>query len=134
MIITAVIVVVAAVIGMAVINEIMKSSANLDTSTQNNQNWTTKVLSPCGHGITSLSLYNATGSSTAYTENTHYSLVKKTCTLSNLTAAIWQTNYNVTYVYADDETYTSALSRTIAGYVVPIGLLGTLALAIWVAL
>lgn len=134
--ITVIIMIVGAVVGMSIINAIMTNAANLDYSAQGNLNWTEgtgKTLSPCDLGIDAVTITNTTNGA-AYTENTHYSLAKATCLVKNLTTSVGSSNFNITYTYSDTQTYSSSLSRTIATYIVPLGLLGVLAMAVMIAL
>ena len=136
MLVGAVIAVVAAVVGFSIIDSIMVNAANLDKSTQNNQNWTSgsKIVSPCDLGIDSvITIVNATGGQ-ALTETTHYTLDKSTCKFTPADTSTKGYLFNVSYYYSDTSTYSSSTSRLIAGYVVPIGLLGVLAMAVLVAL
>jgi hypothetical protein len=132
----AIILIVSAVVGMSIINSIMTDAANTESSTQGTLNMSTLQtagylqLTPCQNGINALTAITVTGG--ALTENTNYSLDKSLCRIKNMTAVT--PLINVTYDYSDTSTYSSSLSRTIAGYVVPIGLLAVLGMAVMVAL
>ena len=134
--ITVIIMIVGAVVGLSIVNSVMTQAANLDYSAQGSLNWTSPAgytLSPCNLGIDAATFTNATNGA-AYTADTHYSINKDTCLVKNLTQGVGSTLFNVTYTYADTQTYSSSLSRTIAAYVVPLGLLGILGMAVMIAL
>jgi len=131
-----IILIVSAVVGMSIINAIMVDAANTESSTQGSLNMSTLqtagglYFTPCQNGVNTLTAIPKTGGT--LTENVNYSLDKSLCIIKNLTAVT--PLINITYDYSDTSTYSSSLSRTIAGYVVPIGLLAVLAMAVMVAL
>lgn len=92
----------------------------------------TYTLAYCGNGMTpgTITCYNSTTAS-AEILSTSYNVTEATCKIeSNVAideaAGGW---WNCSYEYADDNSYSSPLSRTVASFIVPISILGALVLA-----
>lgn len=133
-----VILLVSGIVGFQIINEIMTDAANPTPASQGNINLSTgsATLTTFGNGLVpnSQTVTNWTNGA-SFTEGTHYSIDDDTGVISNLTTEIGVCcKYNITYFYTGDDTFSSSTSRTIATYIVPIGLLGILALAAGIGL
>ena len=123
-----IILVVSGIVGLAILNDVVTDTANPLAGSQNSLNISpTGTLTTIGNGLVADSqvIINASNGA-ALTEGTDYTIVDATGIITNV-AVTGDTTVNVTsYAYTDATNYESALARTIATYIVPIGLLSML--------
>lgn len=129
------------VVVSAVLDDVVTTSSqtyviaknSLDSNNEFNMSSGTHTLYYCGNGLTtsSLTCYNSTTASAAILASS-YNVSALDCVLSSNVAMNGAAGYiwNCSYEYAGESTYSSGLSRTIVSYLVPIILLGALALAV----
>ena len=133
---TIVMVVVAGIIGLAILNSVMTTTSNLSAGSMGEQNMSGSgiTLNKIGYAIESgtIIVMNSTDNAVITTSfiNKDYNTGVINCTTSERCASL----KNVTWTYMSKDGYSSSLSRTIGIYVVPIGLLGLLAIAAMIAL
>lgn len=131
--ITAVIIgLVSAVIGFTIIDQIVAPAANPSSGTLNE--FTTNTSLGEGYGLIegALVIINASDSTDTLTIVDDYNITFNSGVL--VIGYEWDGNsMNATYDYVQAEYLNSSLSRTIVSYVVPIGLLGVLAMAAFLA-
>lgn len=126
---------VALVVVAVIADDVITDSSQTYVTTQGNINVSAaaQTLTACGNGVTpdSQSCSNYTNAA-AFTEGTDYEIEDITCELSAVSGTcldVGNCKMNCTYEYAGATSYSSPLSRTIAGYLVPLALLGALVLA-----
>ena len=136
LIIGTIIALVSGVIGFVIIDQVLKQSTQEYSGTAQQITMSTSgtQLTDCESAIVvgSETLINATDSTDTLTISTDYNL--SGCSV--VSSAYWDGNaVNVTgYRYTKANYFSSSLSRTIGTYVVPLGLLGILAMAAFMAM
>jgi co-chaperonin GroES (HSP10) len=136
--ITAVIIgLVSAVIGFTIIDTIVTPMSNSVVGSVGEM--TTNRTLGDGYGVKqgTLVITNATQSTEVLLEGTDYSVVYHTGALSLLDAQYdgsANVTTNATFEYFQAEYLNSSISRTVAPYIVPVGLLGVLAMAAFLAM
>ena len=122
--------VVTAIIGFVIINDVVVDTVTITqvAGESTNVSTGTATMSNVGKGCTSMiSLINRTTGEAVPSASYNFS---STCVLG-MNNDVWvDTLLNATYEYLSDSSFGGSLSRTIATYIVPIGLLGVLALAV----
>lgn len=130
-----IIVIISFIIGMAVVDSLTTTITNVLGVTDEQENLssvpTTITLGNTPFVIASLSFENVTGTSLTSGTTINYTVLDRTAGTINVTgynSTLYGQLVNVTYNYEPTGYLQSSLSRTIAIYIVPIGLLALLGL------
>lgn len=131
-IVGAIIAIVGAIIGFTIVNDISADVTNPDTVTDS----FTAAAYATGNQLTYPDMVAnseiVTNTTHTLTKVTHYNISYVTGII-NISGTYTNDPMLVTYNYYDREYFNNTLSRTITDYIVPIGLLGVMGLAIFVA-
>lgn len=123
------------VVVAAIIDDVITTSSTTYPASQGGINLSSGslVLTACGNGVTPNSQVCTNWSNAAaLTEGVDYNITDITCTLypNKGVFKIGNAKLNCTYEYAAESTFSSPTSRNIASYIVPIAIIGALALAV----
>jgi len=124
--------IVGAVVGFVIVDSVITDTANtftqLDTVTNNNQTLVALTQS-------NISTFNSIVQGGTTLPAANYTVILSPCcsiNMTNLSSPGFDsanTTANVSYNYVKSAYFDSSLSRTIVSYVVPLGLMGVLAMA-----